>query len=197
LSINLDNTRFASAAFDATFHGTITSDTDNSDDEGLKTTIIDLLFRDGIKNKTYKYSDYTLASEEIITKSKVSYSSTMTDVSGRFYHPDYGYVDVTTPSLLDLISMKNPLKLLDRIMSDPNVLYPTEGTLAISGAKNSAAKIEVFAGESFDTSGYTITADADGDGTFEIGPIENAWPDLENILDNFWLVELLGGYTPR
>lgn len=197
LSIILDNTRLASAAFDATFHGTLTSDTDNTDDEGLRTTIINLLFKDGIKNKTYKYSDYTLTSEEIRTKSEVSYSFTMTGVTGRFYHPNFGYVDVTTPSPFDLISMKSPLKMLAMIMDDPNVLYPTEGTLVISGANDSAAKIEVLAGDSFDTSGYTITADANGDGTFEIGPMENSWPNLENILDNFWLVELLGGFASR
>ncbi len=197
LNITLGNTRLSSDLFDVTFHGTIASEMDMTDDERERTTVIDLLYKDGKKNKTYKYSDYTLTSEDSIRKGKVRYSSAMTGVTGRFYHPDYGYVDVSTLSPLDMISMKNPMMLLDMIMNDPNVLFPTGGTLAISAANNSAAKIEIISGESFETSGYTITADANGDGTFEIGPIENSWPDLENVLGDFWLVELLGGIVPK
>ena len=191
MSINLDNTRLVSNDFDVTFHGTITSTSDYSEITSQGLTELDLLLRDGVKNKTYHFSDYTFESQlRDIRDKKVALDSRIA-LSGRFYHPDFGYVDVST-SHFDLLEMCEPSMMIRYLLGRPNAIYPTAGTLFFSGAKNSKTQLTVFTGETFETSGYIITADANGDGIFEVGPIENNWTDIEGLMDDFWLAEIFG-----
>jgi hypothetical protein len=77
---------------------------------------------------------------------------------GTFYHPDFGYVTLTTP---------DPLVLHD---GDE---WPESGTLIVTGANNSKAKLTAF-----DHSTCTVEVDGDGDGTYEWNSGVVGWEEL-------------------
>jgi hypothetical protein len=78
-------------------------------------------------------------------------------LSGRYYDPDFGYVDVSTtiPFILDY-----------------DAEWPISGELLCSGA-GSAAILTVI-----DATSYIVDADRNGDGVYEynVGPF--LWADL-------------------
>lgn len=87
---------------------------------------------------------------------------TQIEISGRFYHPAHGYVEVatTTPFLIPFGSV-----------------VPTSGSLtatgaAVPGAGNGKATLTAIGGGR-----YQLQVDADGDGTFEQSSTGN-WADL-------------------
>ena len=83
-----------------------------------------------------------------------NYSMTVTDglgyeeisFTGRFYHPDYGYVSVTTPT---------PFRIND------GAIWPYQGVLLVTGAGGAQARLT--AGAALD---YRVEADTDGNGDF-------------------------------
>ena len=77
---------------------------------------------------------------------------------GTFYHPDFGYVTLTTP---------DPLVLHD---GDE---WPESGTLIVTGANNSKAKLTAI-----DHSTCTVEVDGDGDGTYEWDSGVVGWEEL-------------------
>lgn len=100
--------------------------------------------RDNIANTGYKFDNFTLTMTDTI-------SSVSLELSGRVYHPDYGYVDVSTITPLTLYFEENP----------------SDGVFLLEG-NNSAARITVI-----DNSSYMLEIDPEGDGTYEPGTIEN------------------------
>ncbi len=96
----------------------------------------------------------------------VNYSSTTTQgagyvdvtVSGDFYHPDYGYVTVSTST---------PLRVTD---GDDN---PSSGVLLLTGSGGSQARLTAL-----DALTFQVEVDADGDTMFEttLGPLN--WSDF-------------------
>lgn len=69
--------------------GMISLDMDNSSDDDLQKITANISLFDYSENKTYWYSNYK------ITHGYDVYFAH--SISGRFYHPDAGYVDITTP----------------------------------------------------------------------------------------------------
>ncbi|MBI5057329.1 MAG: hypothetical protein HZB61_12015 [Nitrospirae bacterium] len=102
--------------------------------------------------KVYKYEDFRMTFSDTWDTSG---SCTEFTMSGRYYDPAYGYVDVSTV---------RPF----RIYAGAN--WPFTGLLVVSGSGNSRAKLEMVSGAA-----YRVYADEDGDGSFELDSREH-WP---------------------
>ena len=76
------------------------------------------------------------------------------NISGRFYHPDYGYVDIETINTLRIYY---------------TAIWPYTGVLVASG-DNSSLMIDC---EGNGPLTYTLSVDANGDGIYETVTIEN------------------------
>lgn len=77
--------------------------------------------------------------------------------AGRFYHPDYGHVDMATD---------------ERFGFDGNSEWPSSGILRLTGAA-SAARLSAYV-----TDTYRVEADCDGDGVYEHDDGLNGWADV-------------------
>jgi hypothetical protein len=75
---------------------------------------------------------------------------------GKYYHPDYGYVTVTTPT---------------PFQAPTGALYPSQGVLIGTGANSSAARLTILSNTT-----YMVECDADGDGTYEWSSGTKTWP---------------------
>ncbi|MFH1136509.1 MAG: hypothetical protein V1816_10555 [Pseudomonadota bacterium] len=81
------------------------------------------------------------------------------EVSGKFYHPLYGFVTVSTPT---------------KFRIDQGDAHPSQGALIVTGANNRAARLTCL-----DAATFVVDADLDGDGQFDdwtSGP--QAWLDV-------------------
>jgi hypothetical protein len=73
-------------------------------------------------------------------------------VSGRYYHPDYGYVDISTPTAFRIYSSST---------------WPSQGVLVLDGKTgiaggSSRARLTVIS-----SNAYNVEADTNGDGAYE------------------------------
>jgi hypothetical protein len=73
-------------------------------------------------------------------------------VSGRYYHPDYGYVDISTPTAF-------------RIYSDST--WPSQGVLILDGKTGIAGGSSKARLTAISATAYMVEADTDGDGAYE------------------------------
>jgi len=97
------------------------------------------------------------ASSLVATVSPTAGGDSVT-IEGRFYHPDHGYVDVTTPTPFVVASGDST---------------PLSGQLVVTGSNGSQARLTVLSSTTFQ-----VEIDADGDGTDEstLGPFN--WTDV-------------------
>ncbi|MEK6755402.1 MAG: hypothetical protein AABZ02_04535 [Bacteroidota bacterium] len=102
--------------------------------------------KDDITGKVSWVDHYTIHQEQI-NSSTVSAS-----ISGRFYHPNYGYVDIVTvqPFISDYLGS----------------YYPYSGILIFTGANNKSAKLTVL-----DSTNVLLEVDSDGNGTYEYSQV--------------------------
>ncbi|NNG02218.1 MAG: hypothetical protein HKM93_22770 [Desulfobacteraceae bacterium] len=108
------------------------------------------------EGETFRIDDYQIAAEDFITYSVVSFS-------GRFYHPDEGYITLSTGA---------PLYI------NHSDIYPYDGVLLFTGADGSAdgpTRIRLTAVS--DTT-CRVEADTNGDGTYDYDSGEMPWEDL-------------------
>ncbi|UCE90206.1 MAG: hypothetical protein JSW10_05150 [Pseudomonadota bacterium] len=112
-----------------------------SDMGGSERVSMTMDYRDNVTGKTFRVVSYTLVITDLGGEEQVS-------VSGRFYHHDYGYVDLSTP-----------VPLMIRLFDE----YPYAGQLLVEGA-NSAVRVTFM-----DTipPSFTLEVDTDGDGTWD------------------------------
>jgi len=107
--------------------------------------IMSLVIKDNIRNETFKYQN--------VKYNYTEYSNyTQFTFTGRFYHEEYGYVEMTTLS---------PFTIYD--------YWPTTGTALAEGQNGTKAKLTII-----DSSSFLVEADTDGDGSFDdynSGPI--------------------------
>lgn len=99
--------------------------------------------------KVYKVQDLIIALTDTGTE-------TQETLSGRFYHPDHGYVDVTTTTFV----------------IPHGSAFPTSGSLTITGAMSTKAVLTALSDGT-----YTLDIDTDGNGTLETHLTGN-WVDL-------------------
>ena len=107
--------------------------------------------QDTISGKTYWIRDYSILIDEYTGFVEI-------EMAGRFYHPDYGYVTLSTTV---------PFVLHD---GDD---WPTSGALIVTGENNSKAKLSAI-----DNLHCTIEADVDGDDAYEWDSGLKAWDDI-------------------
>lgn len=91
-------------------------------------------------SKTYKLANYVVSLNE-------SGDPAIVNISGRAYHPDHGYVNITTLTPLQIWSFND---------------YPHVGVVELSGANGSKATVTFTSNNT-----YTIEVDANGDGSAE------------------------------
>lgn len=98
---------------------------------------INMVLEDGAK--TYWFKDYRLANSygaDYLTQT----------LTGRYYDPDFGYVDLSTPTSLVIYYGKS---------------WPAEGTLKCSGGQGG------WVGMQFEPQSYSVVADIDNDHTMD------------------------------
>ncbi len=102
--------------------------------------IIDLLLIDGSTDTVYWVNDFFLSVTEEVFYTEV-------EVSGTFYSPLDGYVELTTPTPMRFYDWDNA---------------PSEGTIILSGDEFTSAMLEFVSSTSF-----IVYADLDGNGSYE------------------------------
>jgi len=153
--INMDTGEFIRAhlSFDNLAGGGLTLDGDIEIDFSLSPNLItlDAYGQDPNSGKTYWIRDYSVSIDENTGFVEI-------EMAGRFYHPDYGYVTLSTTV---------PFTLHD---GDE---WPTSGALVVTGRNNSKAKITAI-----DNLNCFIEADIDGDDSYEWDSGTIAWDDI-------------------
>lgn len=103
-----------------------------------------IVYRDGAGD-TYKLEDYVVSFDE-------SSSPTVITVSGRVFHPDYGYVTVTTTTPVQIYTFND---------------YPHAGVIVLTGATGTGGLPTTATVTFTGTNSYTIDVDSDGDGAVD------------------------------
>ena len=99
-------------------------------------------FRDNVQNETYRLQNYIVDITQNFASSYID-----VDISGKAYHPNYGYVTVSTTTLVRIYD------------GDAN---PTSGVVELLGSGASKVMVTFTTNDT-----YTMDIDSDGDTTFE------------------------------
>jgi len=135
MTISTSSFAYTSGSDSFIFSGTMTATFRSS----TGTIVMNFLVRDNATSKVYKLENFTISATDGVSFIDVS-------MSGRFFEPDYGYVDISTLT---------PFRI-----SGTN-LWPSSGIVVLTG-KNSGAKLTTAS-----TVLYQIDVDTDGDGAYE------------------------------
>ncbi|CAB1064202.1 hypothetical protein D1BOALGB6SA_8993 [Olavius sp. associated proteobacterium Delta 1] len=153
--INLDTEEFVEAylSFDNLSGGGLTLDGDIEFDFASSPNMISFnaYAQDPGTGKVYWIRDYSIAIGEYVGLVQI-------EMSGMFYHPDYGYVNLSTTAPF--------------ILHDGDE-WPTSGTLVVTGVNNSKAKITAI-----DNANCAVEADFDGDDSYEWDSGTIIWDDI-------------------
>jgi hypothetical protein len=101
---------------------------------------LDLRLRDNGTGKVYWVNNYAMAVSE-------GSSYIQFQVNGRFYDPDYGYVDISTPTLFRINSGQN---------------WPSQGVMILIGSNGTKARLTANPNSTF-----VVDADTDGNGSYD------------------------------
>lgn len=85
------------------------------------------------------------------------------EISGRFYHPQYGYIDFNTEESLIITEESQ---------------YPTAGLIVFTGAPGESGQPTMARLRAVSATNCQVTADLDGDGVFEYDSGEISWTEL-------------------
>jgi len=88
-----------------------------------------------------------------ITISVTGSSPSVMTITGRYYHPEHGYVDIVTNTALQI-------NVADQ--------WPNVGQMTMTGASGSKTRLTVI-----DNTQYTLEVDADGDDIYETSTLED------------------------
>ncbi len=113
------------------------------------TATMDILMPDSTSGKVYWVNNYSLTIED--TGAFVDFT-----VSGRFYDPDYGWVDIGTTTNFQISVGQE---------------YPYQGVLVLDGTGGTQARLTALSSTT-----YEVEADTDGDGNYDWGPVTSSWP---------------------
>ena len=108
-----------------------------------------VVMKDKTLDKTYKVENLE------ISMSNMTSSSATFSMSGRFYDYDYGYVDIATTVDFQV---------------DVSGNVPTEGTMVITGASNTKARLVAV-----DSATYRVEADTTGNDTYDYNSGTLTW----------------------
>ena len=116
---------------------------------GYQSTL-NLLIRDDNINKTYWFENYLIT----VTQNSPEFGYDTVGVTGNVYHPDYGFVVVSTPT---------PVQFYSEMFDSP----PLSGLAVFTGANG--AVVPTTATFTFiDFDNYTVEIDTDGDGASDV-----------------------------
>lgn len=117
---------------------------------------MDMLIRDDNMNRVCKIENYQMTIADMYNYEEI-------EISGRFYDPDYGYVDLQTISPLLVYNYDD---------------YPSSGQLVLTGETGTAGGPTSARLTALDADTCRVEADTDGDGGYDYdsGPIP--WTDL-------------------
>lgn len=127
-----------------TLNGRMSCDLRNIDTMLSCTENFDL--RDNISGQTFRTENLRVTIMDASGGAQVA-------ISGRFYHPTHGYVEIVTDTSL--------------FVSD-NDSWPSVGVIRLLGADGSRARVTVI-----DASQYTLEVDSDGDTIYESNTVES------------------------
>lgn len=136
MTINFALVTIADAVDDVTISGTITETLTGN----TPRTTLTINLRENASAKVYRFANY------VISASYAGQNPTE-NVTGRFYHPDYGYVDVATTTPFSFVANDN---------------LPFSGEAVCTDATGTQSRFTVLS-----AAAYTITGDFDGDGDFD------------------------------
>lgn len=123
----------------------------------VQTLLMNLLLQDSNDMKVFRVKDFNIETESGRDES--------IQMSGTFYHPDYGAIEVATASPL-LISVGD---------TEPYTGYPYTGTLTITGGASAGGGVTKAVLEVLSSQTYQVSADCDGDGELDWGPVDFDW----------------------
>ena len=109
---------------------------------------MDMRQRDNASGKVYWVSDYVMTVSEGLDYIEFA-------VSGRFYDPDYGYVELSTPTPFRIYSGQD---------------WPSQGVMICTGNNNTKAHLMVMPSApppSPTPSTFAVSADTNGDGIYD------------------------------
>jgi hypothetical protein len=136
LTFSMNSATVVSGSSSVTMSGTISMSISASS----FSMTMNVLFQDNASGSVLWYENLSISATDNISNLSMS-------ISGRFYHPDHGFIDIVT----------NQAFLIN--YSD---LFPFLGQMTITGANGSSARLTVI-----DNTQYTLEVDEDGDGTYE------------------------------
>lgn len=110
-----------------------------------------LLIRNNHTNQVHWVRNYRITITEDIDCADI-------EMSGTFYHPDYGYVTLST---------SEPLRLCG---SDD---YPSSGILLVTGKNGTKARLTCHSSTT-----YQVETDTNGDGSYDFDTGVSNWADL-------------------
>ena len=112
--------------------------------------------KDNSINLVYWIKDYQLEITEVGNCVEI-------DISGRFYHPDHGYVTLSTVQVLTICGLEE---------------YPSSGILLITGKTGSESGRTRARITFHSASTYQVEADTNGNGTYDFDTGVSNWADL-------------------
>ena len=128
-----------------------------TDQTGMPVIItMDFRVRDNVTGKVFWVNDYSLSITE------TSATEIEVDLTGTYYHHDFGYITIATP-------VTDPLVIDDTLSP-----WPKDGIIIYEGEGNTSALLTVI-----DQVSYRVVADTDGDGSrdnYDSGDL--LWADL-------------------
>ena len=143
-SMNVDTGEFIEAyfSFDNLSSGDLKLDGDIEIDFSASPNVISFnaYGQDPDTKKVFWIRNYRITIEEFSDYIQV-------EMAGRFYHPDYGYVQLST---------------IDPFVLHNGDEWPSSGTLVVSGASSAKAKLSAI-----DNASCALEADIDGDDSYE------------------------------
>jgi len=138
-SFSFDNVTVVSGDYSFTLAGSISYDFTSSP---VRVTM-DMLLSDNSSGKVYWVADYTM-------NLTMGPGYVDVEISGRYYDPDYGYVNIHTP---------DPFRIYD---GDD---YPSYGILFLEGNTGTAGSFTCAWLQVLSSTTYHVEADTNGDGT--------------------------------
>ena len=134
-SVTMTNLTVTSGTESFTLTGSMNSSISFTNNIMTQTLTMSVVLTDNVSNRTYWCKDYAMAFSD---------NGIMT-VSGTYYDPAYGYVDISTVTPLAVTRID---------------ATPTSGRLLFTGSNGTKARL------TFTSGGYTVDADTTGTGTF-------------------------------
>lgn len=147
MTMSFSSLTFSSSSDSFTIDGNITAN------PGAAPIVItsNMKLKDNSSGKVFWAENHVTTIYTVVAGEEIS-------TTGRFYHPDYGYVELTTPTRMFIADTDE---------------WPSSGVMIVTGANNSKVKLTAISNTT-----YNYEVDANGDGVYETQQLGQLWADL-------------------